>query len=352
MRNSIIAAIAVGMILTVEGEALKEGVKMDWKSLSAEVMKDNGGRTTIFGAAVTKFRELGSDRPSKIPEIWLGSVAKAGWRSQIESEFSVQQLSDFFCGAIPMTGPQNERRAIWGLYNPWWDAIMILELAVNPEGGDDASIIMVQSVMMMSGETFRNEPNEPSEKEIKHGTVVPVADPISVELWRVTASTRHEFMKMFPLEGLVTRGQFSHRLEQVDKKRDVSRILLRSSLRLKEASLLLTDPVARLKAKKLKRLLVAGTDAELDAEFVDSRTACLRDEFKCMPYLFRQKFGIYGCLKTTTGSQYLFVNRLMPRLYVTVTVGADGSGAALEWYDLIQAEQLLDAWNGRKGGAK
>ena len=229
---------------------------------------------------------------------------------------------------------------------------MILELEVNPKGGDGVSIITVQSVMLMSGETFRDEPIEPSEKEIKHGTVMPVVDPISVELWRVTKSTRHEFMKILPLEGPVSRNMLNRRLLLMDKERDVSRMLLRSSLRLKEASLLLTDPEARLKAKKLKRLLVAGTESELDAEFVDPRTACLRDEFKGMPYLFRQRFGIYGCLKTAAGSQYLFVNRLMPRLYATVTVGADGSGAALEWYDLIQAEQLLNAWDGRKGGVQ
>ena len=68
-----------------------------------------------------------------------------------------------------------------------------------------------------------------------------------------------------------------------------------------------------------------------------------------MPGIFRKDFMIYGCINTPVGVQYLYINRVVPRLYATV-VCTEKDGVrqnALEWFDLAQATELYAAWESR-----
>ena len=49
-------------------------------------------------------------------------------------------------------------------------------------------------------------------------------------------------------------------------------------------------------------------------------------------------------------SLYVLVNTKVPRLYVTVSLMKEVTAktSSMEWYDLLQTDELLSAWNGRK----
>ena len=46
----------------------------------------------------------------------------------------------------------------------------------------------------------------------------------------------------------------------------------------------------------------------------------------------------------------MLVNTKVPRLYVTVSLMKEitAKTSSMEWYDLLQTDELLSAWNGRK----
>ena len=270
---------------------------------------------------------------------------------KVASEFKPMQVTDFFSGAVVMTGPQTSKRGIWGLYNPFWDAILFLDLRVDAGAGVDDRPISVQAFTLMSGEALRGEPVEASEAAVRKSTVLPEAEPLAVEVWRALSLSRKAFEALLPMEGRCGFEKVLNLAARTDRARDILRMQIRSAIRLKEASLLLNDAGMRQEMMRFRRLLVAGTAKELDEAFNDRDSDVLRDTFKEMPYVFRQKFGIYGFLKVSRGTQFLFVNSAMPRLFATVTVmsGGDGAHVALEWYDLAQSDELLEAWSNARG---
>ena len=342
------AMVGLAACARVSLAAVLPGTKeTDWKSLSAEIMTDEGGRSIMFASSVGEFRKLASVKPTQAIDHFFSPSAKTAWEMKVALEFKPMQITDFFSGAVAMTGSQTAKRGIWGLYNPFWDAILFLDLRVDSGAGVDDRPISVQAFTFMSGEALRGEPMEASEAAVLKSTVLPVAEPLAVEIWRAVSSSRKAFEALLPMEGRCGFENVLNLVERTDRTRDILRMQIRSALRLKEASLLLNDVGMRQEMKRFRRLLVAGTAKELDEVFDDRDSDVLRDTFKEMPYAFRQKFGIYGFLKVPQGTQFLFVNSAMPRLIATVTVMPDGSGehAALEWYDLAQSDELLAAWN-------
>lgn len=327
--------------------AVPDAKETDWKSMSAEIMSDEGGRSIMFASSVGEFRKLASVKPQQAIDHFFSPSAKTSWEMKVALGFKPMQVADFFSGAVAMTGPQTHKRGIWGLYNPFWDAILFLDLRVDSGAGVDDRPVSVQAFALMSGETLRGEPVETSEAAIRKSTVLPAAEPLAVEIWRAVSSSCKAFETLLPIDGRCGFENVLKLVGRTDRTRDVLRMQVRSALRLKEASLLLNDDRMRQEMKRFRRLLVAGTAKELDEVFDDRDSDVLRNTFKEMPYAFRQKFGIYGFLKVPQGTQFLFVNSAMPRLIATVTVMPDGDGehVALEWYDLAQSDELLAAWN-------
>ena len=347
----------ISLSLTVQGAIAEDGgtgMELNWKNITRPLWTNEVDRTFLYAANVASMRETVSARVSEIA-FWLGPTANMKWK-RIEHEFSPQQLTDFFTGAIALTGPQSENEAVWGLYNPWWDAILFLDIKPNMDYKPEfrstrsrKSPVTIESLLFVSGETLRGEPREPSESHIAHGTVMSTNEPLSAVVWRVTAGSKKAFMRMLPVDGDVSYAPVLRLQDALDEAHEWKRLHLRSVLRLKEASILLNDSELRLDARDFRYMLVVGSNDKLDKTFNDPSSRVLLDEYKNMPGLFRKEFQIYGCVKTPAGAQFLYINRKLPRLYATVTSRVvDGvKQNSLEWFDLIQAEELNEAWNTR-----
>lgn len=354
MRKTLMGIGAAAVTLVVSAEKVEEMQSVNWKDLSLEITKTPENRTMVFGTAVGQFRELASARPAAAVEYYFGRTASTKWKLRFSHEFSAQQITDFFTGAVALTGPQNAKRGVWGLYNPWWDAMIFLDLRVNDDGGEKRAPISVESFAWLSGETVRGEAKESQDADIRCATVVPGPDPISVEVWRSTSASKRAFSACLPLEGKVDFSPVQKMELQSDSALELKRMQIRSALRLKGASVLLKEDAERLKARELRRLLVVGSPHAIDEAFRDADSDVLKDTFKEMPGLFRKNFSTYGYLRTNQGRQFLFVNSKVPRLYATITIpeGTTKPAMALEWFDLAQSEQLLEAWNSRCAGVK
>lgn len=312
-------------------------------------------RVTVLASVAASLRESAIAAPTNAIAYYFSEMARGNWKIKIDSEMIAQQQSDFFLGAIMLAGSQNEKGGIVGLYNPWWDGILLMQFDGNGKGGEnDAkhSSIQVSKYYLLSGETFRGE--QPS-KEIATKTVVPQTDPMSVELWRVCAGTRKAFLDKFPLAASPSWDACRAMLMGVNQRLEMERLQTRSALRMQHY-------LGHLKNKKsvwigayLQNLLREGSDLKLRQHFQEEHTQVLLNSFRELPKEFRKDFFRYGCLPTKDGTLYVYINKKMPRLYATVTMlktPPTAKTTSLEWYDLIQCDELLNAWNNRKEVAK
>ena len=314
------------------------------------------GMMAFYVKAVADFRAMGMDKPDRAAEMYLAQSAHAKWRVKVARELEQSLMADFFTGAVPMPGPQSTTEGLSALYNPWWDAILIFRL--RPVEADASMIAhaLISEFHFLSGETFRGEPVEKSHEDVRYRTVVPEDDPLSVEIWRVMSATKRRFEELFPVDGAVTYGAFAATLGTLDWVRERERIQVRGGLRLKFALMLMKDRAALGKSAVLANLVRTAGHYQLFTYFQDRDCFNMLRTLSEMPEVFRKDFIPYGYVPTEAGTQYLFVNRKVSRLYATAAVPA-GVGkdkpASLEWFDLAQADELLKTWEkARKEVAK
>ncbi|MGN0833642.1 MAG: hypothetical protein ACI4RD_08360 [Kiritimatiellia bacterium] len=308
---------------------------------------DADGRMAAYLCALGDFRNAAVEKASAVVARQFVPAAQTKWNADVAAEMDDRLLADFFRGAIAMTGPQTPDGGIGGLYNPWWDALLVMRLKPK-ENGPEASFAVTE-FHFLSGETFRGEPVERDPKEISCRTVVPEGDPLSVELWRVVAATRRKFEQAFPMDGKVGWGGFASKLLALDRVREHQRIVARAALRLKLRQTILRDPAALGKSKVFENLVRTGNHYQLFTYFRDPNCFGVMRTLSELPAVFRQDFTLYGYVPTTEGAQYLYVNAKVPRLYATIAVPKDVGKrpASLEWFDLAQADDLLRVWNAR-----
>ena len=167
---------------------------------------------------------------------------------------------------------------------------------------------------------------------------------------------RSRFEAAFPLDGPVSYGTFASTLATLDSSLEMKRIIARGALRLKFAQMLLKNGKDAFTATTLANLVRTGGHYQLFTYFQDKECFKMLRTLSEMPEVFRRDFMPYGYVPTEAGTQYLFVNRKVSRLYATaavpVGVGKD-KPASLEWFDLAQADELLKTWeNARKEVSK
>lgn len=300
------------------------------------------------------------------------SEALTSWQEGAAGEFSAEQIADFFSGAQVLLGPFDGLGAVFAYFNPWWDALLVVqtkcEADMAPDGADAAfaavpprveEALRVKSLEWLSGETFRGElaSSPPSSR-----TVVPEEDPISVEIWRVQRATLAKFNDVFREEDIykvrLQKGKIGAR--EIDRAAELNRIQLRAGTRLKLLSMQMKSKVAVGVAIRVGDLLRSASVVMLKRHFTDPT-----HEFFCETFAqlnrraFRAGFVPYGYVPTAEGSLYVFVNRDLPRLYATVSIpeglvdGETDKPAIFEWYDLDLAAEHLAAWeeeNSKAGG--
>jgi len=321
----------------------------DAKGILEELKADAEGRTLLYAGIATAFREVASDKPKDAVDFYFSTEAKQLWDSEVSPELDAITLADFFTAGILLSGPQDKSSGILGIYNPWWDAILLLKLSPKESGAEQSPHVEVVDFHLFSGETFRGEPVEKDEAAIRRVTVVPENDPISAEVWRVASATRKCFESVLPLEGTVTFSKLEKMIVGKDRKREMDRIAVRAGLRLKLTLQLLKNGKATGHAMLVKKMARDGNVLQLYSFFKEPSSRDMLRTFSEVPEMFRKDFEVYGYVPTKAGTLYVAVNKKMPRLYVTATIPADvpKTPAGFEWYDLTQADALLAAWNNR-----
>lgn len=317
----------------------------------ASVQKDETSRALLFTTCVTAMREAAYERPLQTLRYYFDDEAYRSWGDLVLPELNELTQSDFFLGGILMTGPVDETSGIVSIYNPWWDAILLMSGKIRDDVPTDAAAIKITDAYLLSGETFRGEPKEADEKSIRRTTVVPENDPISVELWRSVAGTRAAFLKYFPSQAryrglLPCRGSI---LNGLDTRLEMRRIAVRAALRLKLKLILLKDAKATGLAAHVVKMARDGNLFQLYSYFKEPNSRKLLEPFSEMPPLFRKDFRLYGYVPTAEGALYIAVNKRIPRLYVTATIPKDvpKRPASFEWFDLSKSDEMLKLWKAR-----
>lgn len=321
-------------------------------NMSCELLKDDAGKVTVYATAVSAFREAAMIDPAKAIEQTFSESARSKWQMKIDPNMIVQQQTDFFMGGILLSGPVGSKESVVGLYNPWWDALLALKLRGADPSVPTLARPQVTDFLFMSGETFRGETI--STNNVSCVTVVPEKDPLSVELWRVTARTRAHFQKIFPLDGKPAWGKLAAVSLKMDWPSELIVLQSRSLLRMQHSLALLKNARDTGIAAFLTRLARHGTTLQMHKYFGKKECRPLVNTFLEVPKVFRTGFIPYGYVPTETGTLYVLVNKETPRLYMTVTLDREikASTSGMEWFDLSQADELLTAWNGRKDAAK
>ncbi len=279
--------------------------------------------------------------------------AKRDW-GDVRAAFGDERLLDFFAGANLHMGPSKADGCVCAMYNPWWDAVLLMELEGEPRpDGGLANKAKVSRLKLVGGEVFRGEalPERPSVK-----TVVPETDPLSLEIWRVEARTLARFRALCPQTGQV---RFPRGFGAGADELGWEAVQVRSVLRLK-----LLDEFAKLDDYGRKpgssKLVLASVRMRgalrlsgapmLKKLFADPAHAFFCDTFAGLPQSVRQGFGLYGYVPSKEGTLFLFLNPSMPRVYATVSFPKNrendpkGLPVIFEWYDLAKAPDLLKAW--------
>lgn len=356
IKSTVASAIAgVAACLAVEADTPRE--RTGEQAMMEELGFAGGDiktRTSSYAALLSAFRDSAAKNPENAAEYWFSMSARLKWNNSVVANTTAMQLTDFFTGGIMLCGGSGSGRvgAVAGIYNPWWDAMLLVKMNVVESGTWTGPSAQIKEFHFLSGETFRGE--VPTDTPASIRTVVPEGDPLAVELWRVASGTRKRFEKLFPLDGKPSWGRAAALIASLDDTKEMERIQTRAGVRLK----LMLEFVKNTRdvgiAAQIVELIRHGSHYRLCDHFREPASRPLLKTLSEMPEMFRKDFIPYGRVATAEATLYLFVNPKVPRLFATVTLPRDRKKTppSLEWYDLLQSDELLAAWNNRKGVAK
>ena len=275
------------------------------------------------------FRRAAAKTPEGAVKAFFSPRAAMRWSALVQ-EFSTEQLQDFFGGCLIYRGPFGQSGAVCGLYNPWWDTILLLETRGLPD------VPKVQRFYLLAGEVFRGE-------KIGTGTIVTVVPkdaPISVEACRRQVATLHVFEELYSGEQNTLRKH----PDSMDRE-NLQLIQLRSGGRLKLISELLKDQKRLKQAYEFTRLLRDGGMKDFSFIFPDKfNREIIRAFLKLDPRL-RRNFDPYGYIPAQESLQDLYVNTEFPRLFATVTLSRDYKHSSFEWYDFDHSMRVIAIWD-------
>ena len=171
---------------------------------------------------VTKFHRMAIGEPELAAERFFENRCFRRWKQRMEP-LRKEFLTDFFVGAMEITGSYDKESAISAIYNPFWDTILLLELKLPEMGGYGS----VTKFAMLAGETFRGE--TPAKYPF---TTVVARGPLFIELAIVFKKTAEHFDKTFPQKATPSLGEFA-----VSNLEDEMKLIgLRAAMRIKLTS--------------------------------------------------------------------------------------------------------------------
>ncbi|MCQ2403562.1 MAG: hypothetical protein MJ202_07550 [Lentisphaeria bacterium] len=280
---------------------------------------------------VNELRRQGVDNSEGAVKMFFSQRAQLRWQ-RIAEEYDEEQLNDFFMGSTYLGA---DDVAYAALYNPWWDAILVMNLSGLPE------VPKVDSFALVSGCRFRGDAN--ASPENLEGTV-PLAKPYAMDLLSLVERTKKHYQEKFAANA---RGDLIKLM--MNDAADTERIQVRSAVRLKFLLKFIQNKTLQHEARRISRNLTGGNEEKLLSYFTDGGADFLKT-FAKIPGELRENFVPYCCFHGPEGTLFVFFNKDIPRIFVTVTYPKKSFKRIMEWYDLQAADEFMKAWASVKEG--
>lgn len=264
---------------------------------------------------------------------FFSEAAQLRWQ-RLSGEYSEEQLNDFFLGALVLTDGVSARHC--GLYNPWWDAVLLLDAPGLPE------VPKVERFAFVSGARFRGETGAAADNL---SGVVPQTTPLAIELCSLVARTTKYYMEEYQ-----NSPRLFARLQTAEAK-DTERIQVRSGVRLQLWLRFLQSKPMQREAKRIARYLQPHNQAKMLKYFTDGGGDFVK-AYAALPAELRTRFVPYCYIPGKEGKLMLFFNPDLPRIVITVTLPRKNMQRIMEWFDLAKAEEYLKVWNAQEGAEK
>ncbi len=334
MKRNLLCAACLALLAAAssraEGNAMPETEKSLYNLVEAAFAEGVMRETMI------------TNPPLALKALFTADAANK-WRTLTEPNFSREQLRDFFVGTVQLCGPVNDKGAVAGFYNPWWDAILVMEnygetVAVT---NGEIQVRKTTDFRFLSGESFRGEPHlaVPSAE-----AVLSTAHLLPMTLASLTAKTRARFDGQYGGTGGIPLLA-DH--PDSDAAENLKEIQTRSALRLKMVSRLLKDKERYKEAWQLAKLLRDGKKATFNLIFSSDYAKTMTAKFLAFPPEIRKGFEPYAYYPSADGSKvrtYAFVNVGHPRLFAVAHLGLGLRKTVFEWFDLARAGEIEAAF--------
>jgi len=282
-----------------------------------------------LNAVALNFKMLGVTRPDKPNEVSFRPATGIRWeRMRGDSGFEPLLWSDFFTGAMVLPGPFKQDSAISALYNPWWDAMLLLKLERQESG-----LFQISSFSMQSGETFRGEPvaGTPSFESI-----VSQKKRQALVWMELVAKTRAAYESKYGNEDELDRVVFDDGFAEESR----TPVQLRALLRMKLLQEMLASKGVAMEMISYLRILRKATANQAKEVFPAV------DDIKMFALLtvlgpgFRKELTTYGYWGSEEERLYLYVCSSSPKIVCMVYVHA-GKNAEFEWFNLDSSEKYI-----------
>ncbi len=302
--------------------------------LISSILFANEKNLLIYTATVAEIRSamsvnadanIGSMMKMKANLQWIG----------IRKNFSNSQVKDFFMGALQLSQNSDKDISIQALYNPWLDSMLLMKLSISENKA------IVDDIMILSGETFRNEKYLPTNVE----KMLSTKEPLVVSLWRNVDSTRRIFEEKFKTVEDSNSVYSSYKI--ADKNEEIERFQIRSATRMQLFIHLKNDKTAQITAQNILNELRNSSLNKLKRRFTNLGDIDFLKTFSHIPNEFRD-FILYQYISAPKERLYLFTSKLTPRIFVVVNVQRRGVRQFFQWYDLNESTAFLKAWEDNK----
>ena len=286
----------------------------------------------VRNLVVWAFKHQGSLHPGKVSKKLFGSLDAYMTWMELKENFTDFAWGDFFTGAILLPGAAEADHAISGLYNPWWDALLLVELRPNQER--EPRIVELE---LTSGEMLRDDKSAGDGIETVFGLE---SHPVTNWMGLMSRSVKAFDDKYSETSCLAKYPLLNMKTDETA----LTQIQYRTVWRLAQLDLLLKNHGVREEMLGLVSLLRTAT-AEQFATLFPGEAA--REYFALLEKLgpqFRQSITAYGYWGKEEERQYCFVCADNPRIVLMVYVHV-GRGGDFEWFDLSESEKYLQLDN-------
>lgn len=287
------------------------------ENATAETPELKPGMTKIEKIATTRL--IAATTPGNALKDWMTSGALKRWNdvygAMIGSDGSSAIMSDFFSGALLLSGPQNDMNGVYALFNPFQDTVLLIQT-------DNTELLpRIEDFAFLTGTDFRGETLKDNEYP---QAIAPTNGNFDELLLKNTAGVYAAFNREFP-QGATENsiGKF----RRFNNDGNYQKVAFNGALRL---ALLkkFTLPEANddaLAAGEIALLLWEGDEAKIKDFFTIPKAGDLFVKYYVsLPEQVKESMMPVLYFKNKQAVLFGFSSRLLPELVILVRVAADG----------------------------